>query len=345
MRFVFENLMNREFSYYPVWEEKVKRFIAGKDISAITEREKINIKNLIDFYYFMGYDYVPMGFLPSVNLLMFLSKFRVTVTAGRERMWVEEKEGIIKNWEDYEKFPWEQLKIDTAEYFDFISENLPEGMKVTVTSSLYEWVGERLLGYEAMFRKLYLEPDFVEAVFNKWGELQYWEYKNAIKYDCVGAIFHGDDLGYKKGLMISPKMLRKIVFPWFKKYASLAHQHGKMFCYHVCGNVLNVMEDLIEDVKIDAFHSFQDNIIPVWEFKKKYGERIGVLGGVDVDKMVRFDKEALRQYVKKILDLCMPGGRYALGSGNSITNYVPPENYLVMIEEGNKWKPKAKPAT
>jgi uroporphyrinogen decarboxylase len=30
----------------------------------------------------------------------------------------------------------------------------------------------------------------------------------------------------------------------------------------------------------------------------------------------------------------MPGGRYALGSGNSVANYVPIENYFAMLEEG-----------
>lgn len=54
------------------------------------------------------------------------------------------------------------------------------------------------------------------------------------------------------------------------------------------------MEDLINDVKIDAFHSFQDTIIPVGEFKGRYGGRIATLGGVDMDKLCRLDEEGLR---------------------------------------------------
>lgn len=33
----------------------------------------------------------------------------------------------------------------------------------------------------------------------------------------------------------------------------------------------------------------------------------------------------------------MPGGRYALGSGNSVANYVPVQNYLAMLDEGYHW--------
>lgn len=48
---------------------------------------------------------------------------------------------------------------------------------------------------------------------------------------------------------------------------------------HCCGNILSIMKDLIEEVKIDAFHSFQDNIIPVGEFKKKIWRKDSCLGG------------------------------------------------------------------
>jgi len=125
--------------------------------------------------------------------------------------------------------------------------------------------------------------------------------------------------------------------PWHKKFASLAHAHNKMYWLHCCGNVLPIMEDLIEDIKIDAFHSFQDTIIPVGEFKRRYGKRIAVFGGVDVNKLCRLQENELRGYVREILEECMPYG-YALGSGNSIANYVPVKNYFIMLDEGLKWK-------
>jgi len=34
----------------------------------------------------------------------------------------------------------------------------------------------------------------------------------------------------------------------------------------------------------------------------------------------------------------MAKGKYALGSGNSISNYIPVKNYLVMLEEGLNFK-------
>jgi uroporphyrinogen decarboxylase len=97
------------------------------------------------------------------------------------------------------------------------------------------------------------------------------------------------------------------------------------------------MEELITDVKIDARHSFEDLIMPVAAFKQRYGDRIGVLGGIDIDKLCRLPERELRRHVRQTLDACMPGGRYALGSGNSVANYIPVQNYLAMLDEGYHW--------
>ncbi|MHA1608278.1 MAG: uroporphyrinogen decarboxylase family protein [Candidatus Freyarchaeota archaeon] len=309
-------------------------------------------KSNIEFHYRMGYDYV-QNFVcsPGVGLLLHLSLFgkrrladdtALLAERGAKRVWAEEREGVVTSWEEFEKFKSQEfLQLPIKETYKFISENLPDGMKVAAAGgSLWENALERVMGHVNLFRKLREDPELVKAVIDWIGEVLYKEYKEVVEFDCVAVIFHADDLGYKKGTMVNPDVYREMVFPWFKKFAKLAHQHGKMYWYHCCGNVEAVMEDLIEDVKIDAFHSFQDEIIPVWEFQEKYGDRIAVLGGVDVDKLARYDTNSLRDYVRKILDRCMPKGRYALGSGNSVTNYVPPENYLAMLEEGLKWKPK-----
>ena len=137
--------------------------------------------------------------------------------------------------------------------------------------------------------------------------------------------------------LLSPSVLRRYVLPEHKRLAQLAHDNGLIYMLHSCGNLEVIMDDLIEDVKIDAKHSFEDEIVPVVEFKRRYGHRVGVLGGVDMDRLCRLPEDELRQYVRAILDACMPGGRYALGTGNTVANYVPLRSYLIMLEEGLNW--------
>ncbi|KPJ89474.1 MAG: hypothetical protein AMS17_01790 [Spirochaetes bacterium DG_61] len=302
-------------------------------------------RQLIQFYYRMGY-----SFVADYEFLVNFQSFNIVSKIGRdpdtsafprtERHWAQEGKGVIQSWEDFEKFPWKRVQELVERYGDhirFLSRNLPDGMKLAVVGSILEQVMEWILGYEGVLYNVYDDPLLIETTFEKVGQLVYDLYTVAAPMEGVGVIWHGDDIGYNMATLLSPTHLRKWVFPWFKKYAEIAHSHNKPIWYHACGNKNEVMEDFIKDIKFDALHSFEDSSNPVTEYKKKYGHRIALMGGVDMDKLTRLAEDELRRYVRTILDTCMPGGRYALGSGNSVCSYVPVHNYMVMMDEGARY--------
>jgi uroporphyrinogen decarboxylase len=98
------------------------------------------------------------------------------------------------------------------------------------------------------------------------------------------------------------------------------------------------MDDLIEVVRIDGFHSFQDLILPVVDAKARFGSRVALLGGVDMHKLATLPEPELRPYLRGILQACMPGGRFAFGSGNTIANFIPLENYAILLDEARRWE-------
>jgi len=295
------------------------------------ETQKGEIKNVIQFWYRLGYDYIRWS--GGVN---FAAKKR----DGEDRSWTEEGTGMVSNWEEFEQYPWPEVKDENLWSYEFVSKNLPEGMGMFAcpTSGFLEVPLNRIFGYTNLAYLLHDDPALVETVFNKVGETIYRVYGRLIELPNLVGFFQGDDMGFKTSTLVSPDDLRKYVLPWHKKLAKLAHDHGLIYILHACGNLESIMEDLIEEVKIDAKHSFEDEIMPVTEVKRKYGKRIGILGGVDVDKLCRLPEEELRTYIRNILKECMEGGRYALGSGNSIADYVPVRNYLIMLEEGLNWR-------
>lgn len=303
-----------------------------------TENPEAYYRQLITFCYRMGYDYIRVaGGLDFPYTERKLADDTAGLSRGK-RAWVDAQASLISSREDFERYPWPSVeKVDFSDY-EFVSKHLPPGMKMMVcpSSGVFEIVAEHLLGFEGMSYLLYEDPELVASVFNKVGELMYGFYRNIVSLDNVAGFFQGDDLGFKTSTFLSPKHLAKLVLPWHRRFAELAHEHGLMYWLHACGNLKEIMELLIEDVEIDALHSFQDEIMPVTEFKARYKDRVAALGGVDVDGLCRMDEKELRRYVGAILDQCMPR-RYALGSGNSVANYVPMENYLIMLDEGAGW--------
>lgn len=193
-----------------------------------------------------------------------------------------------------------------------------------------------LFGYESLCLKLYDDRNLVEAVAQRAGELCVGFTRLLCEFSCIGVIWDSDDLGFRSQTLLPPAVLRELVLPWHEKSAQIAHQHDKLYFLHSCGNVEPLMEDLIAKVGIDAKHSFEDAIMPVTEAVEKYGDRIGILGGLDVDFLCRASPSEIRQRVRRILEVCHPGGGYVLGSGNSIPNYMPLDSYLTMLDEGRR---------
>ena len=91
------------------------------------------------------------------------------------------------------------------------------------------------------------------------------------------------------------------------------------------------MDEIIDDLGFDGKHSFEDKICPVEQAYERWGSRIAILGGIDLDFMCRSDPAAITARSKAILERSAGRGSYALGTGNSVPEYVPDENYFAMV--------------
>jgi uroporphyrinogen decarboxylase len=194
-----------------------------------------------------------------------------------------------------------------------------------------------LMGYETLCYAVYEDPDLVKAVVRRTLQIDREVVKLLCQFDRVKAVWGSDDMGYRSGTLIGPDDMRRFVLRAHRVLASLSHMNGRPYLLHSCGNLSDIMEDLIGNVRIDAKHSFEDTIEDVRDAKRKWGDRIGLLGGIDVDFLCRADEDAIRMRVRSTLSTCHRGGGYCLGTGNSVANYVPVDSYLAMIDEGRKF--------
>ena len=103
-------------------------------------------------------------------------------------------------------------------------------------------------------------------------------------------IWGSDDMGFRSGPLISPDDMRELVLPGHKALAEMTHDAGRLYILHSCGNLATIMEDLIEDVQIDARHSWEDTILDVRAGKRFWGDRIALLGGIDMDFLCRAER-------------------------------------------------------
>ena len=241
-------------------------------------------------------------------------------------------QSTIWDRESYETYVWP----DPASFDDTLPERvrpyLPEGMKLMVMGpgGVLENVID-LVGYDELCYMLFDDPDLVAEIFEQVGSRLLKYYELIAQMDTVGFLCSNDDWGFNSQTFLSPDDMRRYVFPWHKKIVETAHKAEKPCILHSCGRFDEVIEDVIEDMHFDGRHSYEDKIMPVEEAYEVLHGRIVVMGGIDMDFLVRSNPHAVYSRSMAMLERTADRGGYLLGSGNSIPTYVPFENYTAMI--------------
>jgi len=249
-----------------------------------------------------------------------------------QRAWQNEHAGCIRCEADIEQYDWPNVQDIDFSFAEAVGRELPDGMAcLGFSSGVFEW-SSWMMGLEAFSLGLYDAPHVVREVVDRVGRLIDEVFETFVQMEHVCALWLADDLGFKTGTLIGVEHLREYILPWHRRYAELAHRHGRPFLLHSCGQIDAIMPDLVNHVGIDARHSFEDVIEPAESVYDRWADRVAVLGGVDVDVLSRGTEQDVIARTERLLEHCAPSGAYACGSGNSVTNYMPVGNYLAMVE-------------
>ena len=238
---------------------------------------------------------------------------------------------MIRDRASFDAYPWQDPEDCDYSSLRDIAPDLPRGMKLMVMGPggvLENAI--KLLGYDNMCLLLYDDEPLLADVFERIGGGLAAHYRRAARFDSVGVLMANDDWGFNTQTMLPPAAMRKYVFPWHKEIVRIAHAAGKPAILHSCGNYSQIVDDLY-DMGFDGRHSYEDNILPVEEAYERFAGKMAVLGGIDMDFLLRADAEAIKERSRKMLARARGRGGYALGSGNSIPAFCPLENYLAMI--------------
>ena len=243
---------------------------------------------------------------------------------------------IITDRKSFEDYSWMNPAEGNNDHFEVLRKHLPDGMKAMVAGpgGVLENV-IALVGYDNLCYIMYEDPALAEAVFREVGTRLFQYYEQCAAHPTVGVVMSNDDWGFNTQTFLSPEQMQKYVYPYHKRIAQLAHDCGKPVILHSCGNFNEAMEPTITDLKYDGKHSYEDVILPVEQSYDRWGGRIAILGGIDVDFMVSRTPEEIYDRSRKMLQRAKERGGYALGTGNSVPHYIPDEHYFAMVSAVN----------
>ncbi len=247
--------------------------------------------------------------------------------------------GPIQNRSDFDRYPWDELAEiywrSAAPQFEALIAAMPPGMAALggVGNGVFE-ISEDLVGYQQLAYMQADDPQLYADLYVRIGDLMVdvWRRFLARYAGAFVVCRFGDDLGFKTSTLLAPPTIRKHILPQYARVIACIKAAGKPFLWHSCGKIFNIMDDVIA-LGIDAKHSNEDIIAPYDEWIARYGDRIGLLGGIDVDLLCQSPPAEIAGRVFELGRRFRAAAHgYALGSGNSIPEYVPVEGYLAMIE-------------
>ncbi len=189
-----------------------------------------------------------------------------------------------------------------------------------------------------LLKAIVMEPDWVVDM--------YWTDAKLAMEMCdrmmrAGLKFDGAflfcDLGYKNGLLFSPKHYEQQLHPVFKELCRFFHSRDMPVLLHSCGRVKDLIPFFIEE-GIDCLQPLEVKAgMDLAELKEQYGDKLCFMGGIDVRLMALDDPTPLEDEIKRKISLAKQGGGYIYHSDHSIPKNVSFANYRRVIELVKKY--------
>jgi len=154
---------------------------------------------------------------------------------------------------------------------------------------------------------------------------------NEIKKLNPIAVYGGDDLGQKGRSLISPEIFRKFFKNAYKEIFDKVHEMNAIAYNHGDGNFMELLPDYIE-AGLDGWQALEpDSLIDHELLKKKFGDKLVLIGGLNQNYMTRPDvgPEQVEKHVKEQIKKMASNGGYIAGPSHDYLN-VPLKNALAL---------------
>jgi uroporphyrinogen decarboxylase len=235
---------------------------------------------------------------------------------------------------EFHAFPWPRAGDFPYEPFELAARDLPGGMRVSVHMGWNFTGAWWLAGMERFLTGMIDQPELCAALVDRIGVLQHECLLRVLDEHraVVGVVTLLDDLAHLGGLLVSPDFLRQHVFPWYRETCLACHRAELPVVFHSDGDLTEVMPDLVA-CGFDALHPIEPQAMDIRAVKREYGDRLCLLGNIDLAYPLGLGTpDDVREAVRSLIADCAAGGGLGVGSGNTVPEYVPFENWTALRE-------------
>jgi len=220
----------------------------------------------------------------------------------------------VKNWGDWEIIKKEKLNSDDPERFQ---PNWESTIEAYNKSDQAVWLGyfpcgifgtpRDLLGAEELLVSFHTQPELVKDMMNYLTDFWIRIYEKVVSKVKIDSIHIWEDMSYKTGMLISPKMFREFMTPCYKKITDFAKANNvDSVNVDSDGDCTELTEVLVE-AGVNILWPFERQAgNDLLEYRKKY-PKLGIMCGFN-KRAIAEGRDAIDKEMEIVAEMLKYGG-------------------------------------
>ena len=295
----------------------------------------------------MGYDAAWLTFFPVLRMLdsktmvdMYGRLSDVVVDARGNLGNPTYREGLITGpdvWRAWDKKPLLRLPAKVNRAFSRVHEKYGERLFIFAFCSygIFEHTWQPL-GFERFVVATRKEREFLNSMIAFHTDL-YCVLVEAMADAGVPAMVYTDDLAFKSGPMLNPRLIEELFGDSYRRIVETAHSQGMKIIIHSCGNTTALLE-WFADCGFDGVHPLEPTAgMELTTAKELVGERMCLIGNLDITYiLVSASREEVFAAVRQAIHDAGQGGGYILAPDHSHPD-ISVERLRWMVEAAHEY--------
>lgn len=194
-----------------------------------------------------------------------------------------------------------------------------------------------ICGHENMLMGMALDPDWISDMVNTYVELNINLMEELFaKHGQPDGIWFFEDMGFKGRPFMSPDMYQELIMPGHKRLIDFAHGKNMKVIMHSCGFIEPLLPYMVE-AGIDCLQAMEVKAgMDLRRIYQNFGEKIALMGGLDVRPVIAGDKAAIRQELESKIPFVKANNGFILHSDHSIPENTEYDSYKYFLELGRE---------
>jgi uroporphyrinogen decarboxylase len=239
-------------------------------------------------------------------------------------------EGPIRTLSDVDEHAGLLAAGRDSERLSYLRRELPDRALVFCVPDPFDLSWSLLGGLEKLLLRYVVEPELCLRLAQRCAEYIVDEARLAIAAGIDVLVVAGD-LASRDNLLMSPDHYRKYVKSHEAAIVGAAHASSIPVIKHSDGDIGAILDDLI-DIGFDGVHPVQPQSMDIGDVKRRFGDRVCIVGNIDCAFLLPFGSEAdVERAVEETIAAASREGGYILSSSNSIHPRCRPENVIAMF--------------